>query len=374
MLTAVLLAAWSTTVAGAHATAWFRARRRASPRPPTGLVPRALLLRPLSGAEPALRTCLARTGGVPTVVFCVGSSDDAAHPVALAAARDLTRTGVQATVTCTAALGPNHKVDQLAIALERHPEPCDVVVVCDSDVRLDAGSLQAALLRFQDPALGMVWFAPVATSSRSCGDRSAQAVLSGSLHAFPLLAGIDPRGVVGKLLLVRRSALEPVGGFASLRHHLGEDMELGLRVRAAGWRIERAEEPVRAVGRAVSFVDAVERFARWITVIRTQRPGLLWSYPLILGASTPALASTSIAAWRWPMLVMPAAFLLLARMLVWQRARAYARLPIAPSAFLFDVVVADLVLWLAFVRALGSRRLRWRGRDLVFGPARRLQG
>jgi len=145
-------------------------------------------------------------------------------------------------------------------------------------------------------------------------------------------------------------------------------------VRAAGWRIERAEEPVRAVGRAVSFVDAVERFARWITVIRTQRPGLLWSYPLILGASTPALVSTSLAAWRWPMLVMPAAFLFLARMLVWQRARAYARLPSAPSAFLFDVVVADLVLWLAFVRALGSRPLRWRGRDLVFGPARRLQG
>ncbi len=369
-----MLAAWMLAVSGAHVTALLlRARhaRRALPRAAPSRS--TLMLRPLAGAEPGLAERLERTAGLEHVVFCVESASDPAHVDAARAAAILCARGVQARVLLTGAEGPNHKVDQLARALAQVDGSYELLVVCDSDVILDDLDLPAALAAFADPTLGVLWFAPVPSAAAlSAGDRAMHAVLAGSLHAFPLLAHIDRGGLVGKAMVIRHDTLRAVGGFESLRHHLGEDMELGLRVRATGARVELSRQIVRTAPRAVEVSAAIDRFARWMAVIKSQRTALLWSYPLLFAATTPALVLVaSLHVW-W--LWIPFLELLAARTLVWWTARRSAGHRPALYTLPSDIVLADLLLWAAFVRVLVARSLHWRGRRIVFGPERRLQG
>ena len=375
MIASLLLGAWMFLVSGAHVTAVVRhVRARRVPRA-SGSAPAALLVRPLAGDEPDLRKRLGYTAGVGRVLLCVDAATDLAHASASAAASALRARGVEAAVVLTGAEGPNHKVDQIARAVARTVWPWDVLVVCDSDVMLEHVDLSAALGRFVDPDLAVVWLAPVPERAvLSFGDRGMQAVLAGSLHAFPLLAHIDRGGLVGKTMLIRRATLDAAGGFDSLRHHLGEDMELGRRVRAAGGRIELSHAVVTTAARAVTTSAAVERFARWIAVNKAQRAALLWSYPLLFAATTPALVLACAGASRVPLLLVPAAALLVTRCAVWWTARSAAGHRHAPLALLVDLVLADALLWAAFLRVVVARPLTWRGRALVLGPERRLQG
>ena len=382
MLIEIVCSAWLSFVAGAHGTAaWrsWRARREpahdttsARPDDDQGDSTVALLVRPLAGAEPGLESRLGELGGVTSVRFAVSDVQDGAYEPARRVVAALRERGVSANLSVTGAEGPNHKVDQLARALADSDATWNVAVICDSDVQLANHDLHAALRIFRDPAVGVVWLAPVSPEGSSRGDRAIAAVLSGSLHAFPLLGHIDRTGVVGKALLVRREALVVVGGLASLRYHLGEDLELGRRVRAAGYRVELAREVVRTEARQVSFRAAVARFTRWMAVVRTQRPALLWSYPLLFGATTPALGFALALRTGW--LLGPIALLLLTRTAVWSEARRIARLPRKPAALAFDLVLSDAVIWLAFVRSLRSGPLRWGERTLFVDGASRLQG
>ena len=227
-------------------------------------------------------------------MFAVARADDPAHDVAQAVCDALRADGRDVAVRVTGASGANQKAAQLArvIAAER----CDVVVNLDSDVdcaTVDLHALVAAL--GGDGALGAVWAPVVEDGGVTLGDRASDALLAGSLHAFPLLAALDPRGLVGKVVALRREALDRVGGFDALTDYLGEDMELARRLRAAGYRTQAASFVAvsRAEGR--TWGAAVVRYARWITVIRAQRPALLASYPALFFA-TPLLVGGGIAA------------------------------------------------------------------------------
>ena len=374
MIPSALLAAWMFLVSGAHVTALLRQRRHARRTPPTAAqTPSATLLRPLAGAEPGLAARLEDTAHLEPVVFCVESTSDSAHAAATAAVASLSARGVRASVVLTGAEGPNHKVDQLARALARSDDASELLVVCDSDVTLEGIDLRPALAAFADPALGVLWFAPVpGHTCLSLGDRAMAAVLAGSLHAFPLLAHIDRGGLVGKAMVVRRQALHDAGGFESLRHHLGEDFELGLRIRQSGARVELASRVVATAARGVTVSAAVERFARWIAVVKSQRTALLGSYPLLFGVTTPALALAAAlhVAWLW----IPAFALLSTRTWVWWAARRSAGHRLGLGMLAVDLVLSDLLLWTAWLRVLVARPLHWRGRSITFGPERRLQG
>jgi ceramide glucosyltransferase len=176
--------------------------------------------------------------------------------------------------------------------------------------------------------------------------------------------------MVGKLFAIRSDALSAVGGFDSLVGALGEDMLLARRLTEGGRRLVMgtAVAESRASGRSLHAV--VSRYARWITVIRAQRPALLVSYPLLF-ASTPGLLALSTAAlvtdgsvaWRaFAAVVMARAWVLLV-------ARQLSRRPLRASTqavrALFFAFASDFVLFAAFMRAMIWRQLTWRGISLT---------
>ncbi len=370
---AAALAAWCFVVASVSARAVFATllRPRGAPARTPAACPSVLVIRPCAGAEPSLARTLASSSHLRGVnpfrlVFAVAHEGDAALPVAREACEGLRAQGLDASVMLTHAQGVNQKSSQLAAAIARSART-DVVVNLDSDVDCAGLSLDAMVgALWADTSLGAVWAPPVEDGGVTFSDRCSDALLGGSLHAFPVLSALDPQGLVGKAVALRRDALDAVGGFDALTSHLGEDMELARRLRARGMRSGALSQTVTSRARGRPWRGAVDRYARWIMVIRAQRPALMASYPALFFATWPMVFSSLALALAAPaartLALSTAAVALAARLAVALAARRASGH--AMGRALADTVLADALLACAFVSALATREVRWRGRAL----------
>ncbi len=345
---------------------------------------RRVIVRPLaSGAAPpwlaeALASTFraARSGDV--VVFSVASVDDPASSIARVAIRRGLRVApsVAAHLVVGGPSGPNGKVCRLAEALRRLPDilaisknpRAPLVVIADDDV-----ALRRRLLDALDAAVhaevAAAWAAPVEDRPglvRALGDRASAAILDGSAHAFPALGALptgDAPTFVGKAFAIDADVLTTLGGFDALRNHLGEDAELSRRISAMGRKSALVEVPARSLAYGRTFREVVARYARWLAVVRAQRPHLLASYPLCL-APLPIVLGLAALAHTKPALVA-AALAVLLRLLLSVRLHAYfARRRTIFRQFV-DLFLADATLLSALVVTLGTRSHAWRGRTLV---------
>lgn len=381
----VVSLAWSSVVAAvslvAAARSSLRAPRRAQALAVDAMVAPCdvLMVRPCAGAEPMLEQSLrssieAASRARASVVFAVASATDAATPVAERVASELRAAGVQADVVVTGASCANAKSGQLAAVIEGRAglDRDAVVVVADSDVLLAPDDLVRLVEAFEAPRVVATWAPPVEVSApHTFGDRASQAVLCGSLHAFPLLSRLDEAGMVGKLFAVRSGALADVGGFSSLTDVLGEDMELARRLRARGGRVRVVDAVARSAACGRSLAATLDRYARWLLVIRGQRPWLLPSYPLLFASLLPLIALSLVApAGPWSLAAVVVA--LAARFIAASAARRLVSgrfLLVTPWV---DVMLSEPLLLAAFFKALSRRTLTWRGRSLSLARGGRL--
>ena len=372
-----LLFGWVATIAVVSGVAIARALRlrRRQIAPIEGPPPRVLVVRPCAGLEPHLRRTLESTAtlryrGSVRVVLSTSHVDDPARPVLLAAAETLRARGLEVSVEVVAPRGSNLKASQLAGVID--PADDDLALVIDSDVELEGLDLDRMLAPLADPAarVAAVWCAPVERAPASLADRMSAAVLGGSLHAFSLLGRLEPHGLlVGKTFAVRLTALRRMGGFAALVQHLGEDMELARRLREQGSCVQESDTVVSSLASRRSVGQVLARYARWLLVIRAQRPALLASYPLLLAATPGLLAAGSLAIVRGlPGAALAVVVAVVTRLGVGVVARALAGRPLRLAGVALDAVLADALLLAAFVRAaLGPARVRWRERSLRLG-------
>ncbi len=370
---AVFALVWASVVAAVSLEAIRRAfrRKRLSAARPYGA--RVLLIRPCAGAELELDRTLASLVEAPRSFdvrcrFALETELDAAHPAAKRAAAVLVAEGIDARVVLTRAAGPNRKAAQLAAVVALETRSFDVILVADSDVDLAGTDLDALVAPLViKGGLDAVW-APPAEHGRAqtLADRASAALLGASLHAFPLLAGLDPRGLVGKLFAVKRSSLAAVGGFEAFAAHLGEDMELAKRLRARGGSIAAAPVVARSLAAGRTWDQATARFARWLGVIRAQRPLLLASYPALFFATPLLLVLAAITAPGAPRLALAAATLaVVSRFAVALAAARASGRPVALGRAVVESALADALLAAAFVRCLRTRKVVWRDNVLT---------
>jgi ceramide glucosyltransferase len=355
-ITELLVLVWAAVVVVVHGVAVAR-RARMDPAGWRTVDRPVVLVRPCAGDEAGLEARLASSGsGWDVVRIVVASEDDAAVPAAERAVLRLRAVGAHAVLQVVPTDAPNRKAAQLEAIAEAWPGAILCNVDSDVDMRgVDRDALLGPLCG--DEPVACVWAPPVeAPPPETFGDRVSHALLDGSLHAFPLLAALDPAGMVGKVFAVRLDRMEAAGG-------LGEDMEIARRIRASGQAVHALRRPVRAAPRGRSLDAVVERYARWFAVIRLQRPALLTSYPMLFGATTPLVMLTLALGHS-----AAAAGVLASRLVVGLVARWTAGGPL--RAALLDIPLADAVVWWAFLRTITRREVSWRGRRLRLGAGR----
>lgn len=350
------------TVVWAFATTstalWAVIRPRRSPRRTSNEERRLVVLRPCAGDEPELERALSSSAAARSPVrILIATAADSAGPTASRVAGEID----EAIVVTTGACGPNAKADQLARALARESDSWDAVLVADSDVELSPTVVRA--LREALEHADCAWAPPVEVLPTTFADRVSAAILGASLHSFPLLARLDPGGIVGKTFAIRRDALASIGGFDSLVGSLGEDMELARRLRASSRRVVAVPEVAHSLARGRDLRALVRRYTRWLLVIRAQRPALLLTYPLVLAAAPLQVLAASLAIAGGAEL----GWLVLAFVVAGRYATAALAQAAGPSGTRLPLVfpwLADVVLLSALVGSVLSRRAHWRGASL----------
>ena len=376
---------WAAILLGMAVVAVVLRRRQiaeiaAMPVTPTPSL-KVLLVRPCAGLEPQLEEALRsvrelRFQGALDLVMVVSDDADPALTVLNKLAPELRQPGRNVTVEVHPPRGPNRKASLFAAVCDKRLDHYDLIISADSNVDLSQLDLDKVLApMFAKPKLGALWLPSYErVTSAQVGARASAAVLGSSLHAFSLLAGIDSAGLVGKFFVLRAASIKDIAGLDQFVDFLGEDAALSRLLRNAAWQVAPSAQVVPAYASGAEVTTAVARFARWMTVIRAQRPWLLLSYPIFFFPSFGLVALALIGLPAQP-LVSGASLVLvvLGRFVVATAARHFFALPIQPWQAFKSELWAEWILLRSFGRALRSRQVLWRGQALRIRADGRLQ-
>jgi ceramide glucosyltransferase len=288
------------------ARAYVRRRRF-----PAGFAPPVSILKPIRGLDPGMAEAFAShcRQNYPSdyeLLFGVARPEDPA----IGAIRQLQADFPDRTIRLIftpEVLGPNGKISNLAQLV---PEArYDHLIICDSDIRVGPNYLTHVLAPFA-PVLDRK---PVGLVTALYRGR-AHATLGSKLEALGIATDFAPgvltsrfleRGLhfgLGSTLAVSRTALDAIGGLEPLAEYLADDYELGVRIHAAGFEVELANEIVETHVPAWSFSGYLHHQLRWARGMRDARrggyAGLVVTYGLawaILNLIATGLSLTAVA-------------------------------------------------------------------------------
>jgi len=348
-------------------------RQLAAPAPAPGVGARLSILKPLRGVDDGLEANLASFAGQEgadfEVLLGLHDASDPAGPVARAA--EARWPGRFRVVMQGPDLGMNPKVSQLAtLAAEaRHP----ILVISDSNVRVEPGYLAEIAARLEDPEVGLVTHLIAGIGERSAGALLENLHLAGGVATGIAAAKqIAHRDVVmGKSMALRSEDLAAMGGFEQVKDLLAEDYVLGQMVpRLLGKRVEIASRPVQNVVQRATTLQFFLRARRWAVLQHALVGPWLYAAQVIHNPVLVATVALAVAPAAWTAAAWTA--VAGARALLDGAAGAALR----PDGFRLDqllrVPVKDLLLGLAWIEGFFRKTVTWRGNRLRVLPGTRL--
>jgi ceramide glucosyltransferase len=153
----------------------------------------------------------------------------------------------------------------------------ELIAFGDSDTRPDRDVLRVAVETLVTTPRAGCAFAPVVVPgpARTPGD-VLYALLINSLYGPSVALAADPDGAVpfimGQLMVLKRQALADIGGVACAQGQLVDDMYIGARLAAVGWRNIVSPHPLHIVTGGMSVRQFARLFRRWLLFSRNGLP------------------------------------------------------------------------------------------------------
>jgi ceramide glucosyltransferase len=265
---------------------------------------------------------------------------------------------------CARNLGANIKVSNLAqMLLEAKHE---IILVNDSDIRVQPDYLRRVTAPLGDPQVGLVTCLYRGVPGRTLGSRLEALGISTDFSAGVLAARQLEGGIrfgLGSTLAFRRRDLDAIGGFEALVDYLADDYEIGRRIAERGLEVRLSDVVVETFLPAYTLREFIDHQLRWARTIRDSRR---WGYlGLVLTFGIPwallalvlslSLGRGVLAAWL--LLVGVSSLRVAVALLVgWSVLRDRQLLPLLPLLPLRDLVA--LLVWIA---SLAGHTVVWRG-------------
>ena len=243
--------------------------------PAQGDFPPLSVLKPLCGDEPRLYECLQSfcNQDYPEfqIVFGVRDSSDPAVAVVERLKREFPEREI--SLVCDARIyGANLKTSNVMNIMGacRH----DLLLVSDSDVEIGQGCFRSIVTHMNDPKVGAVSCIykgrPTQGMISVLGALNINGWIIPSVLLDRALNGID--ACLGPVLLLRRSALNAIGGFAAVANHLAEDHQIGDLMAQNGWDVRLSAFTIDTMVNERSLGDLFRHEVRWAHTVRAVRP------------------------------------------------------------------------------------------------------
>jgi ceramide glucosyltransferase len=347
-------------------SAWrfFRVAHRKAHSAPAGAnsFPSVSILKPIRGLDPGAYENFASfcRQDYPDfeILFAVTHEEDPAAPVVQKLIADFPERQIRLIVV-SERLGPNTKVSNLCrlVREARH----DLLVITDSDVRVEPAYLQSVAEQFRDRGVGGV-------TALYRGQDNLQFVAAmdcvGSSAAFcgAALVARELEGLkfmMGSTMATTKARLAEIGGFEAIVDLHSDDYELGRRIAERGYRIELLPEPVWMAFPSQTLGEYLRHELRWAIGIRNVRPGghfgLLFTHglPWAIAAACVAPSASVGAAYL-------GAYFILRFAMAWVVGVWGLRDPVLRRRF-WLLPVRDFLSFFVWLASFGMNRIEWRG-------------
>jgi len=292
------------------------------------------------------------------ILFAVNDVEDRAVPVVQKLIANFPRRSIRLIVVAER-LGPNTKVSNLCrlVREARH----DLLVITDSDVRVDPGYLRSVAAMFRDPAVGGV-------TALYRGRDNLQFVAAmdcvGSSAAFcgAALVARELEGLkfmMGSTMATTKERLAEIGGFEAMVDLHSDDYELGRRIAARGYRIELLPEPVWMAFPSQTLAVYLRHELRWAIGIRNIRPG--GHFGMLFTHGLPwAIAAACVAPSEAVGAAYLAAYFVLRFGMAWAVGVWGLHDPVLRRR-IWLLPVRDLLSFFVWLASFGMNRIEWRG-------------
>ena len=292
------------------------------------------------------------------VVFAVVEPDDPVIPIIQKLQREFPKCAIR-LVAGIERSGTSPKMSNLCRLVKE--AKYDLLVISDSDVRVEPDYLLDVAAPFADLKVGVVTaFFRGLTEGGFAADVDAVGVptdASASTLVARKLGGID--FALGWTMATTKARLAEIGGFESMVDHHSDDFVLGNEIAKRGYRVELTRKPVWMVFPNEKLSHVFKHELRWSIMLRGIRPagylgmamtfGLPWS--LLAAAVAP---STTIAAGYL------LAYLVLRLTVAWVIGAWGLGDPVVRKR-IWLVPVRDALNFAVYVASYFSDTVRWRG-------------
>jgi ceramide glucosyltransferase len=362
----VLVAALGPFVYYALATycAWdyFRSVRK-TPPPDPSFTPKVSILKPVRGIDREAYDNFASfcLQDYPEyeILFAVSDRDDLVIPVIERLQRDFPGRQIRVLPNIPQ-VGTNRKVNNLC-HLEKEAK-YELLVISDSDVRVEPDYLREMVAPFAKPDVGVVtalfrgisdggFFSELdalgVPSDSACGALVARKLEGRMKFAF------------GWSMATTKHHLAEIGGFEAMANHHSDDFELGNRIASKGHRVEFMRKHIWMVFPSETMGEFFRHELRWSIGLRNVRKagylGLAFTY---------GLPWTVLAAIAAPSFGVAAgyvlAYLMLRFAMAWTAGVWGIGDPVTRRS-IWLVPLRDLTNFCVWVAAFFSNKIQWRG-------------
>lgn len=169
----------------------------------------------------------------------------------------------------------------------------DHLLISDSNTRVKPDYLREIVRALQDEGVGLV-----TSTIRGIGAKDSIALMENmhlntfvSPSVFVAADVIDLPIVIGKSMLLKKSTLEMIGGFAAFKDHMAEDYLIGMQIRKLGFSIRTINSFVDNFNEHWTLKKFLNRHTRWAKM----RRHLHVIYYLMESLSNPVALSLILA-------------------------------------------------------------------------------
>jgi ceramide glucosyltransferase len=301
------------------------------------------------------------------ILFGVNDADDPAVPVIEKLIQDFPQRSIRLLIG-SSYLGSNDKVRKLCrLAREAH---YGILVISDSDVRVEPDYLRAVVSPFQKPQVGAVTcLYQVKPEPRWGPELEAIGVASDffpGVLAARLLEGV--KFALGATMATRAEILAEIGGFEAMADSFSDDFELGNRIAAKGYRVELISHTVWTMPFSEGTLGFLAHQMRLAVGLRNSRPwghfGRILSQGLPWAVAAATLHRSGILA-----AAFVGGYLALRLAMAWTVGVWGLHDPLMRRKW-WLVPLWDAVAFVVWAASFAQNRVRWRGAEFYVRKGR----